>query len=349
MAGRPLRHLRQNKAMPESPKIVAAAEAVLAKLKPGQSKTITLPWEDFVFSVRDGRPYMPPALEAGLRRVMSKSKNIRGSIASPKGVRLRLQRTPAKDGFTGMFTAAPWGWMFYLLEVRDSPRWRDTLRHELLHLTQETGSDLIAAGRGEKSFPRTPASTTDFGFPKKKLRTYDPPELSHGKEVPHTLGPSIHARGDAEHFAVALTAGLAAARSFTKKPTPKQLAEAVYEETVERTALFDSEDVEHYGLSELLSGSKSPGRARDVALVQSAWGYATRELGMPGDVTPEVSRILGVPVQKSRSTVVPRRTVKPSEASKPQQPEQQEILYTKTGQPYTKVGGKVRFLPRTAR
>jgi hypothetical protein len=335
--------------MPESPKIVAAAEAVFAKLKPGQAKVITVPWEDFVFSVRDGRPYMPPALEEGLRRVMRKDKNIRGEIASPKGVRLRLRRTPAKDGFPGMFTAAPWGWMFYLLEVRDSPRWRDTLRHELLHLTQETGSDLIAAGRGEKSFPRTDASTTDFGFPKKKLRTYDPAELSHGVGVPIDLGVSMHARGDVEHFAVALTAGLSAARSFTKKPTSEQLAEAVYNETTERTALFDAEDVEAHGLSELLSGSKSPGRAREITFVRSAWDYATRELGMPGDVTPEVSRILGVPVQKSRSTVVPRRTVKPSEASKPQQPEQQEILYTKTGQPYTKVGGKVRFLPRTAR
>jgi len=339
--------------MPESPKVVAAAKAAFATLTPGESKVITVPWEDFVFSVRDGRPYMPPALEEGLRRVRRKDKNIR-EIASPKGVRLRLQRTPAGgDEFMGSFNSYPFGGMSYWLKVQDSPRWRDTLRHELLHLTQATGSDLIAAGRGEKSFPQTSASTTDFGFPKKKLRTYDPMSLSHGKEVDSFLALSMHGRGDIEHFTNALSIGLQAARAFpslSKKPTPRQLANAVVEFVGERAALFGRDEVEHYGLSDLLAGSQHPGSAREAAFLKLAWQLATEELGMSGDVTPEVSRILGIPVQKGRSTVVPRRAIKPSETSKPQpQPEQQEILYTKTGQPYTKVEGKVRFLPRTAR
>jgi len=337
--------------MPESPKVVAAAEAVFETLTPGKAKIITVPWGDFVFSTREGRPYMPPALAEGLRRVLRKEKHI-GQIATPKGVRLRL-RVRTDLNFLGQFIDSPLGGMSYELNVRKYPGWRDTLRHELLHFTQSVASDLIAASRGGRSFPRPSETPKEFGLPKKKLRTYDPTDLTHGREVDDFLALSMHGRGDVEHFPNALSVGLQAARAFpslSKKPTPRQLADAIVEFVGERAALFDREDVEHYGLSDLLAGSQHPGSAREAAFLKLAWQLATEELGMSGDVTPEVSRILGIPVQKSRSTVVPRRAIKPSETSKPQpQPEQQEILYTKTGQPYTKVEGKVRFLPRTAR
>jgi len=347
MAGRPLRRLR-NKPMPESPKVVAAAEAVFETLPPGKGKVITVPWEHLVFSTREGRPYMPPTLAEGLRRVLRKEKHI-GQIATPKGVRLNLRTDP---NFSGWFDASPLGGMFYTLNVRKYPGWRDTLRHELLHFTQAVASDLIAASHGVRSFPGHSKTPEEFGLPKKKLRTYDPADLTHGREVDDFLALSMHGRGDMEHFPNALSVSLQAARAFpslSKKPTPRQLAEVIVEYAGERTALFGRDEVEHYGLSDLLAGSQHPGSAREAAFLKLAWQLATEELGMSGDVTPEVSRVLGIPVQKSRSTVVPRRTVKPSETSRPQQPEQQEILYTKTGQPYMKVGGKVRFLPRTAR
>lgn len=125
--------LRQNKPMPASPKIIAAAERALASVPTGEIARIFVPWSDFVFSTREGKTYMPPTIAEGIRRVRGDE---RGHVRA-SGVHLSLLRSDRDVGNRGTFD--PISFRVTLYPTANEA----TLPHELLHFVQQVGSQLI--------------------------------------------------------------------------------------------------------------------------------------------------------------------------------------------------------------
>ena len=280
MAGRPLRH---NKAMSESPRIVAAVEAAFAKLRPMSHKELIVPWEDFVFSVRDGKPYLPPTLAEGILRVKRGAGNV-GAQASAKGVRLFLAVGPV-GGYSGAFHPDS----FKLSVSSDRPS--VVIRHELLHFVQEVGSGLIRVKEGRPAFGVADEDIPDptFGLPKKRIQTRDT-----WKTFPKNVAGE-HGRRDPEHYPNAMSLALFAIHyaKMAGRPTSERVAQEIAAHAGQFTLLFDVPATRAKKLG-LPKGLRMPGRAREVALKQAAWEYASRDLGMSGVMPPEVAKILGI-------------------------------------------------------
>lgn len=322
MAGRPL---RQNKALPESPKIVAAVAAALAKLR-GGGKELIIPWEDFVFSTREGKPYMPPTLAEGIRRVKRRARNV-GELATPKGVRLRVTVSPFGE-YSGSFFPED----FTLSVSPDRPS--VVIRHELIHFVQEVGSALIRVKEGRPGFMtadevehppgehyHTPS--VRFGLPKKAIQTRDTWTTFGDEPV-----EGEHGRQDPEHYANAMSLalfGIQYAKEAGKgRTTPERVAKEIVAHAGQFTLLFDVPEAKarELGLPEKL---RMPGVAREVALKRAAWEYAANELGMSGEMPASVAKILGISARKVRAPVVPsrppaRKLVAPTPARKPVAP-----------------------------
>ncbi len=137
----------ENKAVHESPLIVAKMKKALARLKrTGETEAkIFVPWSDFVFSVRNGQPYLPPTYAVGLDRWKEFYRALPAAIqehaaTTDEGMYLTLQY---KSPHAPCPTAACQSGLVTWLQVD-----RETsLRHELLHLYQNVSDALIESSQ----------------------------------------------------------------------------------------------------------------------------------------------------------------------------------------------------------
>jgi hypothetical protein len=250
---------------------------------------LKVPWDKFIFSTRNGQPYMPPSLQKGLDNLPSYMRD---------GVNLTVRHTD--DQSAGHFTRGT-------MELV-SPLVTSTIAHETLHFVQFVGQVLLQLGQGhgpdwasarvmrdgqwvvsgsaggKKS---RPYDTMEYGMPKKRALTrhYRPADGgAHGQDA------SEHGLRDIEFMSNALSVAHTAALSPLN--SPEQIAETLYS-TVHffypgTTAKF------------------SPQRLRDF--YSAMWGYAVQRLveqGAPASKypptpTPAIWPILSGQVSPSR-------------------------------------------------
>jgi len=195
--------LRTNKPMPESPKAVALVMAARRQLERefradlmprpwpefvGKTQVL-IPWDHFVFSTRDGKPYMPPSIQKGLDRIQNGYETGRPEVTK-RGVLLTIGLRPPTNNANGAFY--PYDLLMGVPPRDSNPSADATLRHEMLHLTQMVGSNLIEAGLGfsevfsQERMDRPQRATRRRGKEQRRMLDYGqvygmPKRRSHAK------------------------------------------------------------------------------------------------------------------------------------------------------------------------
>ena len=267
---------RQNKPMPESPKII---ERVRRAVKAG-GFDFNVPWSEFVFSTRDGKPYMPPTLKKGIEMV-SRSPH---PYADEKGVWLHVERSMGGTYDGGKFTIA-------------SAPSESAIRHETLHFVQSVGDNLIRVTKGdptaftsggmkrrmiegtktreeaEKAFLAAKGFGL-FGMPKRRHATSGKGMTVRGYQTDAT----VHALHDTEFQTNIISIAVRVEehmQSYVPKPmwNPITIANGAREESEVKTARM------------------TPERAR--AFRRGVFQRAATDLGLPATLIPPVKAALG--------------------------------------------------------
>jgi hypothetical protein len=292
---------RPNKALPDQYKLVDKVKAQLTAevRRRGQtlinygaiSFSMPIRLSDVVWSERQGRPYTPPNIERGLRRLIEAG-------ASPE---LTVHFEFAQEGSGGSFRkqmqkegVLPWR-----LEIDvygfPSPMAADTINHELQHFVQWVGTGLIRLAEApagpldlREVFRILPGHGGVYGVPRRDLRTYYGAE--EGKTSGSTESTAIHAQYDVEFhtnvgsWASELISALSEAVLEPRRLTSDQLVEAVNQWFVQFAA----------NTPRLKVDSKRMKRQKEQVFLT-----VSRRLGIPAALTEEVRRALG--------TTAPRR------------------------------------------
>lgn len=285
--------LRQNKALARSLAVEKRVMDALAQSSErGEMVSIYIPYEDFVFSTRDGKVYMPPSIQKGLDAL--------DPLERRQGVYVDVLHKPNEGSFTV-------GLMRLVAPASDSA----TIYHEVLHLVQHVGQRLIARGQGRQgSDPAKyiyrdgkqviaavrehgklrPYDTMDYGMPKKRSRTYHyrpaggdqhrPDHAEHGKRdieflsnaltIAHEtsmLSPRATAEQNAEYLNLTLMTGRPRSVSLFSPQRLKDFYTAMWGYAVERLEQAGA-PVGKYphtptpAIYAILSGNKQPERDR---------------------------------------------------------------------------------------
>lgn len=123
--------LRSNKAMPRSHRIEELVfEALSQSSITRRPKTITIPWNAFVFSTREGKVYLPPNIAKGI--ALAKAAD----PSRAKGEKLKVKFTHERGSY------------FPPERMLQSDLTKSVVGHEVLHFVQDVGSRMLRIAKG---------------------------------------------------------------------------------------------------------------------------------------------------------------------------------------------------------
>lgn len=303
--------MRQNKAMPESPAIVAK---VTKALHSGRRTELTIPWSDFVFSTREGKTFMPPTLAKGIAIL----KKTRRPLAGPEGVRLNV--VPAERGSFAPDT--------FLLQ---SSLREGTLRHETLHFVQTVGDNLIRLTKGD------PTAFAKFGVLDRLHKAVGPGAKKRDLELAMLQGVGSGLYGGPKRRSATMGKGISSRSKYAKDRPVHALADIEFQTdtlslAVKTAALPEMSKATPAELALKISINAlynythrmKPQRRQDFTRV--AFQRAAEMLGISSELTPSVKKALGEEAGKPRRKVATASPSPTPARTKPAAPARKRTL-----------------------
>jgi hypothetical protein len=177
--------LRRNKPLYTSERLTQRVQAAVASLKarPGTANVV-LPFNELVFTMKDGKPFVPPAIAKGIEVVRKSPPHGYWPDAVLMNVEVGLSLAEYGPRAANVSNSRP---VMMRFGSHEGAR-KSVIEHELMHVAQFVASELIALGQGRSEHKMM------YGLPKKKLRTHS------GRDESADIATWGHAMSDMEYY-----------------------------------------------------------------------------------------------------------------------------------------------------